>query len=78
MFDDPLKEREIIEEINALFAHEKHLLGGVTTLPLKGIMVRLLGRGVAQLEDAVLQIHSIVKKEVLGGKSSVSLRRFIT
>lgn len=78
VFDDPLKERKIIEEINALFAQREQLLGGVTTLPLKGIMVRLLGRGATQLEDVVLHIHSIVRKKILGKESSAFLKRFIT
>ena len=43
----------------------KQIVGGDIALPFIGIMVRLLGRGATQVEDAVLHIHALVQKKVL-------------
>ncbi len=75
IFDDHDKEKLILSGLQSLIEEMKDVLGGVSTLPAKGVVVRLLGGSVRFIESAIYKIWSAARKHISGSEDPLSFRR---
>jgi len=77
IFDNPRVEKDLLDILRAGVGDLSGVLGGVSALPSKGLIIRLLGSRTLFIERAVLEIWSVARKHVLGRKSFSQLRRVV-
>jgi urease accessory protein len=77
VFDDPQAERDLLMSLRKLAENLDGVLVGASTLPSKGLIIRLLGTGTHFTERAILEIWSIAREHILGRKSFPQLRRVV-
>ena len=77
VFDDPRVERDLLASLRKLLENLDGVIGVVSTLPSKGLIIRLLGAETRFTERAVLEIWSVARKHILGRKSLPQLRRVV-
>lgn len=77
IFDDLSLQGRLIADIKALLNESDDIIGGVSALPSKGIIVRFLSKGIIPLTKAVYSIFPIFRKKILGIDAPSSLNRFI-
>ena len=77
IFDNPRIEKDLLDILRAEVGHLSGVLGGVSTLPSKGAIVRLLGDGTRSIERAILKMWSVAREHILGRKSFPQLRRVV-
>ncbi len=65
VFDNASIERPLISALRAVLDGMSGVYGGVSTLPSKGVIIRLLGEGVRFIEKAVPEIWSAARKLVI-------------
>ncbi|NOZ67906.1 MAG: hypothetical protein GXP46_01345, partial [Deferribacteres bacterium] len=66
VFDNPSVERPLAGALHAMLDGMEGVYGGASTLPSKGVGVRLLGKGVRFVEKAILEVWSAARKSVIG------------
>ncbi len=66
VFDNPSAERGLVSALHAMASGMEGVYGGVSTLPSRGVVIRLLGEGVRFVEKAILEIWSAARKTILG------------
>ncbi|GBE33609.1 urease accessory protein UreD [bacterium BMS3Bbin06] len=74
IFDDQDKEKLILSGLQSLIEEMKDVLGGVSTIPAKGVVVRLLGGSVRFIESAIYKIWSAARKHISGSEDPLSFR----
>lgn len=77
IFDDLSVQGRLIADIKALLNESDDIIGGVSALPSKGIIVRFLSKGIIPLTRTVYSIFPIFRKKILGIDAPCSLNRFI-
>ena len=77
IFDNPRIEKDLLNILRAGVGDLSGVLGGVSALPSKGLIIRLLGNGTRSIERAILEIWSVARKHILGRKSFSQLRRVV-
>ena len=77
IFDNPRIEKNLLNILRAGVGDLSGVLGGVSTLPSKGVIVRLLGNGTRSIERALIEIWSVAREHILGRKSFSQLRRVV-
>ena len=77
IFDNPRIEKDLLNILQAGVGDLSGVLGGVSMLPSKGVIVRLLGNGTRSIEKAVIEIWSVAGKYILGRESFLQLRRAV-
>lgn len=77
IFDDLSLQGRLIADIKDLLNEADDIIGGVSSLPSKGIIVRFLSNGVISLTRAVYSIFPIFRKKILGIDAPSSLNRII-
>ncbi len=75
IFDDHDKEKLILSGLRSLMEEMTDVLGGVSTLPANGVVVRLLGGSVRFIEGAIYKIWSAARKHIHGSEDPLSFRR---
>jgi len=77
VFDNPQVEGDLLVSLRKLLENLDGVIGGVSTLPSKGLIIRLLGAGTRFTERAILEIWSVARKHILGRESFSQLRRVV-
>ncbi len=77
VFDNPQVEGDLLAGLRTLVKNLDCVIGGVSTLPSKGLIIRLLGAGTRFTERAILEIWSVARKHILGRESFSQPRRVI-
>ena len=77
IFDNPQVEGDLLTGLRTLVDNLDCVIGGVSTLPSKGLIIRLLGSRTRFIERAILEIWSVARKHILGIKSFPQLRRVV-
>ncbi len=77
VFDDPQVEQDLLASLRNLVENLDGVIAGASTLPSKGLIIRLLGTGTHFTERAILEIWSVARKHILGSKSFPQLRRVV-
>ena len=77
VFDDPQVEQDLLASLRKLAENLDGVIAGASTLPSKGLIIRLLGTGTHFTERAILEIWSIARKHILGSKSFPQPRRVV-
>ena len=77
IFDNPGIEKDLLNILRAGVGGLSGVLEGVSRLPSKGVIVRLLGNGTRSIERAVIEIWSVASKHILRRKSFSQLRRVV-
>lgn len=77
IFDNPLAEKRLVDDLYSLIQGMEDVIGGVSTMPSKGVIVRLLGNGTRFIEKAVLEIWSLARKRILATESYSPIARLV-
>lgn len=77
IFNNPQVEGGLLTGLRTLVDNLDCVIGGVSTLPSKGLIIRLLGSRTRFIERAILEIWSVARKHILGRKSFSQLRRVV-
>ncbi len=78
IFDNLSLEKPLISALRTTMVETGDVVGGVSTLPAKGVVVRLLGVNARIIEKALFRLWSVARRHILAFENSLSLRRFIT
>lgn len=77
IFDDLSLQGQLIDDIKGMLDKADDIIGGVSALPSKGILVRFLSKGIIPLTRAAYSIFPIFRKRISGLDTPFSLSRFI-
>ena len=77
IFDNPPLEAPLIDSLRRITQGMKQVAGGVSLLPSKGVIVRLLGNSTGFIEKTVFQIWSVARKQILGLESYSPMARLV-
>ena len=77
IFDNPDAEKRLVEDLYSVIQGMGEVIAGVSSLPSKGVVVRLLGKATRFIERAVLEIWSIVRKKILATESYSPIHRLV-
>jgi urease accessory protein len=77
VFNNLSIQEPLINALRATLNKIKGAIGGVSTLPIKGVVVRILGPNARIIESAMFKIWSVARRHILSIDNTLSLRRFI-
>jgi urease accessory protein len=77
VFDNPSLEAPLIDDLRQVIQRMKNIVGGVSLLPSKGIIVRLLGNSTNFIEKTVFQIWSVARRQILSLEPCSSMARLV-
>jgi urease accessory protein len=77
IFDNPPLEAPLIDGLRQIIQEMKKVAGGVSLLPSKGVIVRLLGNSTSFIEKTVFQLWSVARKQILGLESYAPMARLV-
>jgi urease accessory protein len=77
IFDNPRIEKDLLNILRAGVGDLSGVMGGASTLPSKGVIVRLLGSRTRFIERAILEIWSVAREHIFGRKPFSQLRRVV-
>lgn len=77
IFDNPPLEAPLINDLRQIIQGVKNVVGGVSILPSKGVVVRLMGNSTSFIEKTVFQIWSVARKQILSLDSYSPMARLV-
>ncbi len=77
VFDNPSMERPIISALRTTMDEMGAVVGGVSTLPARGVVVRLLGENARIVEKTLFRLWSVARRHILAIEDSFSITRFL-
>jgi len=77
IFDNPDAEKRLVEDLYAMIQGMGEVIAGVSSLPSKGVVVRLLGKKTRFVEKAILEIWCVARKAILATDSYAPIVRFV-
>ena len=77
IFDNPDAEERLVEDLHLVIQGMGEVIAGVSSLPSKGVVVRLLGKATRFIERAVLEIWGIARKIILAMDSYAPIVRLV-
>lgn len=78
IFDSLPLEEPLIKALRETMNKTEGVVGGVSTLPSKGVVVRLLGVNALVVEKAVFRLWAVARMHVLVIENHLSMIRFFT
>jgi len=77
IFDDPPLEVPLTNDLRQVIHGAENVVGGVSILPSKGVIIRLLGNSTSHIEKTVFQIWSLARKQILHLESCSPMARLV-
>ncbi len=78
IFDEASLEIPLINDLRGVIHRLENIAGGVSSLPAKGVILRLLGKSVADIEEGLFQVWSLARERILNLKSTAPIARLIS